>query len=210
MTHLSDDDITKELKTLSKATEPSREQKRRARSHVFQQAARKNARRPPKWVPVLVSFIVFLSLAGGLYAILSPVSPKTPAVESIGNDVTESWRDVYLLQTSFTSPSNFSIEFTDHLLIIQDVFIDNQSAFMVEKDDDESEKYKNPYSIPEPSLPTGKFDDFKVERNGDYYTFRVSGEKGFTYQLTKIAPRKYRGEDGIEFNTPFYIDGQPE
>ena len=211
MTHLSDDDITEELKSLSKAAEPSSEQKRKARSRVFEYASRTSPRRPPKWIPVVVSMIVFLSLAGGLYALLTPTATEMPAAESAGKDVTGSWRNVYLLQTSFTSPSNYSIEVTDHLLIIQDVFVDMGNSLMgKEKEDEEPEKYQNVYAIPEPVLPAGEFEDFKIEREGDLYTLRVKGDKGFTYQLTKIAPRKYIGEDGVEFNTPFYIDGEPE
>lgn len=95
------------------------------------------------------------------------------------------------------------------LLIIQDVFIDMGDSLMG-KEDEEPEKYQNVYAIPEPALPAGEFEDFKIEREGDRYTLRVKGDKSFTYQLTKIAPRKYIGEDGVEFNTPFYIDGEPE
>ena len=52
----------------------------------------------------------------------------------------------------------------------------------------------------------GKYKPYSVLKNDDTYTIKVKGKGGFTYTLNKVAPRKFIGEDGLEYSTSLYLE----
>ncbi len=63
------------------------------------------------------------------------------------------------------------------------------------------------YKIKESPLVVGEFTEYRVvKKNNDMYTIEVTGKQRFTYTLKKVAPRKFVGEEGIEYSTGTYVD----
>ena len=62
------------------------------------------------------------------------------------------------------------------------------------------------YKIKESPLEAGEFTKYSIKKNNDMYTIEVTGKQGFTYTLKKVAPRKFVGEEGIEYSTGTYVE----
>ncbi|MDW0110218.1 hypothetical protein [Sporosarcina aquimarina] len=213
MKHLSDSEINQELKSLNMAVQPSSEQKREAEITIFQQASVKSAARPSKWIPIFVSLLLFISFAAGSYVLISPSLTGSPADTASSEDslnVTESWKNSYLRQTRNTDNSLFVLITTEHSLTIINEMESATTEIDEKVEDGFAEKNKSVSTLPEPSLPTGEFDNFKMEKNGDQYTLQVNGDNGFTYHFTRIDPRKYEGEEGVIYDTSLFIEDEVE
>lgn len=205
MNHLSDDDITKGLETLGESFQPSATQKGNSRRHIFQPSQRKKEFYFRKWIPVIISLVLLSTIGIGTIVLINNESYIGAGETSINagliSDVTASWDRVLLRQTSTTSPTNFEIMFSKDSLVIMDRF----QSFEYNPDLSEEEALKK-YKIKESSLVAGEFTEYIVTKNNDLYTIKVSGKQGFTYTLKKVAPRKFVGEDGIEYSTGTYVE----
>ena len=122
-------------------------------------------------------------------------------LQSNKNNVTSDWDGFYVQQTSTNSNTQFTIYFHDGTLSIIDLF--PNSTFGDNLTEEEFKKY---ITITEPKLIPGEYKQYSVIKNKDAYTIKVTGETEFTYTLNKVAPRKFIGEDGIEYSTSLYLD----
>ena len=61
------------------------------------------------------------------------------------------------------------------------------------------------YKIMEPTLVPGEYTNYTVTQKGDTYTIKAEGKDGFTYTLEQVGPRRYVGEDGIEYSTTYAV-----
>ena len=96
---------------------------------------------------------------------------------------------------------NYSLYFHDGTLLIEDLFTGSTlGADFTEED------FKKHIPITDTKLIPGEYKEYSVSKNEDAYTIEVAGETGFTYTLNRVAPRKYIGEDGIEYSTSLYLD----
>lgn len=121
------------------------------------------------------------------------------------NDVTTKWNEVVLYQESSNDLTHYIISFVDGSLTIEDEVIGGMDTEM-----SEAEFYEKAEEIQtkkeELTLKTGEYSDYRIKKNKELYEITVPGEKGFTYSLERTAPRKFIGEDGIEYMTSAYID----
>ena len=207
MKHLSDDDITRELKMLGQSFRPSSRQKEKLHRQIFQPSRHKTGFRPQTWLPTFVSLIVLISVCTGIFVFFNN-EYHTGAGESSGKgelitDVTSSWNDVLLSQTSRTSPTYYEIIFAENLLVIEDRF--TSIGFGYDPNLSEEEALKR-YKINEKPLEPGRFTKYSIKKKNDTYTIKVDGKQGFTYTLKKVAPRKFVGEEGIEYSTSTYLE----
>ncbi|MCG3086879.1 signal peptidase I [Sporosarcina cyprini] len=194
MKHLSDEEIFQELKQLEKAFEPSTEQRKNVQRLLFQSSRPPKTFRQRTFLPTIISLIVLCSVFVGVYINFSSSSAK------LGGDVTSSWNGVYLEQTSRTSPTNYVIGFSKDSFTIKDQSI---IPFIQMSKANKEEALKG-YKIKEPTLVPGEYTNYTVTKSGDTYTISASGS--FKYTLQKFGPRRYVGEDGIEYSTPTYMD----
>ncbi|WP_252504672.1 signal peptidase I [Sporosarcina sp. Marseille-Q4943] len=195
MKHLSDDRITEELENLSQKFKPSRAQKDRAHSIIFQENHYRKKVRIQKWIPTVVTFILLLSIISGAFYLTND------NVLQSNNDVTSDWDGFYVQQTSTNSNTQFTIYFHNGTLIIEDI-----TPYSTSGENFNAEKFKKHITITDTKLIPGKYKEYSVTKNEDAYTIEVKGETEFTYTLNKVAPRKYIGEDGIEYSTSLYLD----
>jgi hypothetical protein len=210
MNHLSDDDMTKGLESLGQSFQPSATQKENSRRYIFQPNQRKKEFYFRKWIPAIISLVVLFSVGIGIFVLINNES-YTGASESTGNgalitDVTASWDRALLRQTSTTSPTKFEIIFSKDSLVISDRFQDVGAAYTPDLDQSYEEAFAK-YMIKESPLVVGEFTEYRVvKKNNDMYTIEVTGKQRFTYTLKKVAPRKFVGEEGIEYSTGTYVD----
>lgn len=68
------------------------------------------------------------------------------------------------------------------------------------------EDFNKDITITETKLIPGEYKKYSVLKNKDTYTIKVKGNPKFSYTLNKVAPRKYIGEDGIEYSTSLYLE----
>ena len=207
MKHLSDDDITKELEVLGQSFQPSSRQKEKLHRQIFQPSRNNKVFRPQTWLPTFVSLIVLISVCTGIFIFFNNES-FTGAGESSGNgeliiDVTSSWNNVLLFQTSRTSLTYYEIIFAENLLVIEDRFTGIGIGY--DPNESEEEALKR-YKIKETLLEPGRSTKYSVKKKDDTYTIQVKGKHGFTYTLKKVAPRKFIGEEGIEYSTNAYLE----
>ncbi|QUW21087.1 hypothetical protein JSQ81_14895 [Sporosarcina sp. Marseille-Q4063] len=206
MNHLSDDDMIKGLETLGQSFQPSATQKENSRRHIFQPNRHKKGFHIQKWVPTIVSLVVLISVSIGIFVLINNES-YIGAGESTGNgalitDVTASWDRTLLRQTSTTSPTKFEIIFDKDLLFVFDRF----QSFEYNPDESLEEAFAK-YKIKESPLVVGEFTEYRVvKKSNEMYTIEVTGRQGFTYTLKKVAPRKFVGEEGIEYSTGTYVE----
>jgi hypothetical protein len=205
MNHLSDDDMTKGLETFGQSFRPSATQKENSRRYIFQPNKRKKGFHIQSWLPTIVSIVVLFSIGIGIFVLINNES-YIGAGDSSGNgafvtDVTASWDGALLRQTSTTSPTNYEIIFSKDALVVMDRF----QSFEYNPDQSEEEAFAK-YKIKESSLEAGKFTEYSVKKNDEMYTIEVTGRQGFTYTLKKVAPRKFVGEEGIEYSTGTYVE----
>ncbi|WP_210470544.1 hypothetical protein [Sporosarcina sp. 6E9] len=207
MNHLSDDDITKGLETLGQSFHPSVTQKENSRRHIFQPNQRQLGFNIQSWLPTIVSIVVLFLVGIGVFVLINNESYIGTGESSVNGglitDVTASWDETLLKQTSTTSPTNFEILFSKGSLIVYDRF---QSFGFEYNPDLGEEEALTKYKINESSLKAGEFTNYRVKKNDNMYTIEVTGKQGFTYTLKKVAPRKYVGEEGIEYSTGTYVD----
>ncbi|WP_172372433.1 hypothetical protein [Sporosarcina jiandibaonis] len=210
MKHLSDDDVTKGLETLCQSFQPSATQKENSRRHIFQPNHRKKGFHIQSWLPTIVSIVVLFTIGIGIFVLINNES-YMGAGESTGNgalitDVTASWDRALLSQTSTTSPTKFEIIFSKDSLVIYDRFQDVGAAYTPDLDQSFEEAFAK-YKIKESPLVVGEFTEYRVvKKNNDMYTIEVTGKQRFTYTLKKVAPRKFVGEEGIEYSTGTYVE----
>lgn len=190
MKHLSDDDLSKELKQLGDVFRPSSLQIEKMRKSIFTQARPKKTFRIHTLLPTFLSLVVLFSIGVGLYIGLG---------ESGQTNVTASWDGMYVQQISRTSPTYYVLEFRESTLTVKDDFLG--AAFM--GDDRDREKALQGYKIKEPLLVAGTYENFTVKQKDDTYTIVADG---FSYELKQKGPRIFVGEDGIEFSTWKYLD----
>lgn len=204
MNHLSDDDMTKGLETLGQSFQPSAAQKENSRRHIFQPNQRKNGFHIQSWIPTIVSIVVLFSVGIGIFVLINNEgyigAGESSGNGALGTDVTASWDETLLWQTSTTSPTNFEVLFSKDSLVVYDRF----QSF--EYNPDLSEEPFEKYKIKESPLEAGEFTKYRVKKNDDMYTIEVTGRQGFTYTLKKVAPRKFVGEEGIEYSTGTYVE----
>ena len=207
MNHLSDDDMTKGLETLGQSFQPSATQKENSRRQIFQPNRHKKGFHIQKWIPTIVSLVVLFSIGIGTFVLINSEN-YIGAGESSGNgesiiDVTASWDRVLLTQTSTTSPTYYEIIVDKDSLII----FDRYQSFGEYNPDQNLEEALAKYKIKESPLVVGEFTEYRVvKKNNDMYTIEVTGKQRFTYTLKKVAPRKFVGEEGIEYSTGTYVD----
>ena len=94
-------------------------------------------------------------------------------------------------QTSKTSPTKYVITFQKDSFTIENQFTD---------------RYLIGYKIMEPTLVPGEYTNYTVTQKGDTYTIKTDGKAGFTYTMEQAGPRRYVGEDGIEYSTRTRLD----
>ena len=116
-------------------------------------------------------------------------------------DITSDWDEVFLQQTSYNSATQYSLYFFEGTLSIDDTFTGAALGY-----DFTEEDFKKHFTITDTILIPGKYEKYSVSKNKDAYTIKIAGDKGFTYTLNKVAPRKYIGEDGVEYSTSAYLD----
>lgn len=195
MKHLSDDHITKELENLSQKFKPSPAQKESAHHNIFQENGNRKKVRIQTWVPTIVTFFLLLSIISGAFFLIND------NVLQGNKDVTSDWDGFYVQQTSANSNTKFTIYFHDGTLLIEDLF--PRSTFGDNLSEEDIKKF---ITITDPKPIPGEYKEYSVTKNEDAYTIEVKGETEFTYTLNKVAPRKYIGEDGIEYSTSLYLD----
>lgn len=117
------------------------------------------------------------------------------------NNVTSEWEGFYLEQTSKTSATQYAIYSIDGTLVIKNSFMHPPRIIGSTKED-----FNKHFTITETELIPGEYKKYSVLKNKDTYTIKVKGNPKFSYTLNKVAPRKYRGEDGIEYSTGFYLE----
>jgi len=203
MKHLSDDEITKDLQILGQSFRPSSTQKENLHRRIFQPSCNKKANRIQTWLPTIVSLVVLFSVCTGIFVLFNNQYIGTGESSGKGEhitDVTASWDGVFLRQTSQTSTTYYEIIFSKNSLVIEDRF--QSSSY----DPDLSEEILKRYKIKEVPLIAGEFTKYSIKKKNDTYTIEVTGKQGFTYTLKKIAPRKFVGEEGIEYSTETYLD----
>jgi len=198
MKHLSDDDITKGLETLGQSFQPSITQKEKLHRQIFQSNRNKKTYSIQRWIPIIVSFIVLFSIGTGTFFLIND-EESTGAM-----DVTASWEGVRITQTSQTSLTNYEFIFNKESLVIEDRF--QSLEYDPDLSDANKEKALKRYKITETPLVAGEYTKYRIEKNDDMYTIKVTGKEGFTYTLQKVAPRKFVGEEGIEYSTGTYIE----
>lgn len=187
MKHLSDDDIAQELEKLEIAFQPNPMQKEKARRLLYQPTRPKKRFRMNSLLPSIVSLIVLLSVGIGFYVNIG--EPSTA-------NVTASWEGVLLQQTSHTTASNY-------------VFMFDKDSFTIEDFSPGLESLPEPHKeralrlFKEPTLVPGTYSNYSVKQKGDTYTITADG---FTYTLQQFGPRRFAGEDGIEYSTQTYVD----
>ena len=195
MKHLSDDHTTKELENLSQKFKPSHAQKERAHRNIFQGNGYRKKGRIQTWIPTFVTFILLLSIISGAFFLLNDTVLQGKI------DVTSDWDEFHLQQTSTNSNTQFTILFRNGTLFIVDITpYSTSDAHFTE------ERFKKYITITDTKLIPGEYKEYRVMKNEDAYTIEVTGETEFTYTLNKVAPRKYIGEDGIEYSTSSYLD----
>ena len=197
MKHLSDEDVAQELKKLSEAFQPTSMQKEKVRRQLFQSSRTKKAFRINSFLPSIVSLIVLFSVGVGFYVSIGETGTR---------NVTASWEGIWLEQTSQTSPTRYVFEFQKDSFTIEDRFSGIGRGYNPEMD---KEKALRGYKIKEPTLVPGEYSNYTVKQKGDTYTIKADGKEDFTYTLEQFGPRRFVGEDGIEYSTPTYLD-QPE
>ena len=116
-------------------------------------------------------------------------------------DVTEEWEGFYLEQTSKTSFTQYAIESIDGTLEIKNSFIPSPRI-----DGSTKEDFNKHITITETKLIPGEYKKYSVLKNKDTYTIKVKGNPKFSYTLNKVAPRKFIGEDGIEYSTSLDLE----
>lgn len=205
MKHLSDDDITKELEMLGQSFRSSSTQKEKLHRQIFQPNHNKKIFRMQTWLPTIVS-LVFLFLVGtGIFVLInneySISTGESSRKGELITDVTSSWDGVLLSQTSRTSPTYYEIIFTKNLLLIEDRF----TSIGYNPDQSKEEALKR-FKIKETLLVPGRSTKYSIKKKNDTYTIKVTGKQGFTYTLKKVAPRKFVGEEGIEYSTSAYLE----
>lgn len=117
------------------------------------------------------------------------------------NNVTSEWEGFYLEQTSKTSATQYAIYSIDGTLIIKNSFMASPRIIGSTKED-----FNKHITITETELIPGEYKKYSVLKNKDTYTIKVKGNPKFSYTLNKVAPRKYIGEDGIEYSTSLYLE----
>jgi hypothetical protein len=117
------------------------------------------------------------------------------------NNVTAEWEGFYLEQTSNTSFTQYAIDSIDGTLEIKNSFI---PAPRIEGSTEED--FNKDITITETKLIPGEYKKYSVLKNKDTYTIKVKGSPNFSYTLTKVAPRKFIGEDGVEYSTSLYLE----
>ncbi|MCG7344534.1 hypothetical protein MHZ92_10335 [Sporosarcina sp. ACRSL] len=139
-----------------------------------------------------------LMLLGGIILILILVFIF---LQSNKNNVTSDWDEFYVQQTSTNSNTQYTIIFNRGTLLIEDLF--THSTFGNNFSEEDLKKY---ITITDTKLIPGEYKKYSVLKNKDAYTIKVTGETEFTYTLNKVAPRKFIGEDGIEYSTSLFSD----
>ena len=117
------------------------------------------------------------------------------------NNVTAEWEGFYLEQTSNNSFTQYAIDSIDGTLEIKNSFIPSPRI-----DGSTKEDFNKHITITETKLIPGEYKKYSVLKNKDTYTIKVKGNPKFSYTLNKVAPRKFIGEDGIEYSTSLYLE----
>lgn len=201
----SEDDVTRELKSLNEAFQPSTSQKESAYRAIFKQTGKKRSFRRQRLLPVILTLILFFTVGTGMVTLITSEygnNPTRTLSEKNRIDVTSAWNGVILTQSSQTSPTNYIITFYDEQIIIQD---DYGSFIGFNPDGQIKDPYKG-FAIKDTALDAGKYENYTVLQEDDQYTITVTGKETFTYTLTKTAPRKFVGSDGVEYSSRNYIE----
>ncbi len=202
MKPLSDNDVIKNLEKLGESFQPLQGQKENLYNGIFLSNKRSEKSRINTWIPIIVSLVLLLTIVAGAYAVITNSFSL-----GTGKDVTASWNHVILDQESSNDLSGFYLYFDGQSLIIQDDTAGiGPSVF--DMSEEEVEDAVKEYTAKRESLTlrAGEFPKYRVKKNKDFYEITVPGKEGFTYTLEKIAPRKFMGEDGIQYSTSTYID----
>lgn len=213
MKHYSDDEISKELKSLSQQFLPEVGQKERVIRKISQQKyARQSKFKLKKFFPILATIILFLSIISGTFSLIveqfSSNTENTSGKENEIINVTNAWDDIRFEQTSYQTGqndlTNFWLVFANNSLTI----IDNSKPVRDSDPDFKSDVDLELYNERTKALvlKSGKYEPYTVFKENDLYTIVVSGRDGFTFTLEKVAPRKFIGPDGIQFMTRSYLD----
>lgn len=117
------------------------------------------------------------------------------------NNVTAEWEGFYLEQTSNNSFTQYAIDSIDGTLEIKNSVMPSPRI-----DGSTKEDFNKHITITETKLIPGKYKKYSVLKNKDTYTIKVKGNPKFSYTLNKVAPRKFIGEDGIEYSTSLYLE----
>lgn len=208
MKHLSDDRITNGLENLGQKFKPSHAQKESAHRNIFQENGYRKKVRIQTWIPTVVTFILLISIISGAFFLIndngSLISGESSAKGDAVIDVTDSWRGMELKQSINSTYTNYIISFKATSLRIQEEYESFAGYNPNLSKEKISEKKKK--RLKHLNLPTGEFTNYSVEQKKDTYIITVSGEEGFTYTLKKVAPRKFIGQDGIEFSANIYVE----
>ena len=203
MKHLSDDDITKELEMLDQSFQPSTTQKENLRRQIFQPHRNRKGFRIQTWFPTIISIVLLFSVGIGTLFLINNGTGESSGKAEVITDVTASWEGVFLTQTSQTSPTNYIIYFNKDSLVIED---DYSQGYDPDFSDENIAKKLKGYKIKEEPLIAGEYTGYSIKKKNDMYTIKVTGKQGFSFTLEKVAPRRFVGEEGIEYSTPIYVE----
>lgn len=205
MKHFSKDEVTRGLKSLNDAFQPSSSQKESVYRAIFKQTAVKRPYRRQRFLPAFLTLVLLLTVGTGVLTwVTSEYGYNTTRTLSEKNriDVTPAWNGVILTQASQTSPTSYIITFNDEQITIQD---DYASFIGFNPDGGIEDPYKG-FAITDTVLDAGKYENYTVLQEDDQYTISITGKEAFSYTLTKIAPRKFVGSDGVEYSSRNYIE----
>jgi len=206
VTHCTDDELTRKLKALRKPFEPASAEKRAMHHAVFVQKQTTAKRHSIHWKPALISFLLLISIV----TTLTVLAGKPGALNGswFAKDVTGSWAGIIMEQTSDHDVAGYYIYFDESTLHVENTNIGESFMGNVNITQAEVEKMADDYQakLAKLTVQAGAYPNYTVKKKKDQYTITAPGENGFSYTLTKTAPRQFVGEDGIRYSVNNYTD----
>lgn len=176
------------------------------RQAVFTAKQPRPARRVLHWKPLLVSFILLIGIISATTVLIG--KPGASVTGWFAKDVTDSWENTIMEQTSRNEVVRYYIVFQENNLHIENTNIGETFMGNVNITQAEVEKMAEDHQakLAKMTMQPGDYPDYTVKKKKGMYTITVPGENGFSYTLEKTAPRLFTGEDGITYSVNNYTD----